>query len=87
MHEKTRAALNDILMQELQPRYLEVIDDSSAHSGHVEAKKNPTKGHFIINISDENLPQGRLAQHRAIFRVIQPLMHLVHACTISIRSE
>ena len=83
-HDQTAKTIHAALTKQLQPAYLEVINNSAAHKHHTEAKKNPDQGHFSIHISAECLPTGHLNQHRAINSIIKQFQAKIHDCEINI---
>ncbi len=71
----------------LQPRLLEVRDDSAAHHGHAGAPDGG-ESHFSVAISARALDRmSRLERHRAIHAAIgADLMAQIHALAIDARS-
>ncbi len=77
-----------LMMMRLQhaftPSYLEVIDDSAAHAGHIGAAGGA--GHYRILITASQLNQlPRIAAHRAVYAVFADLIpQEIHALSISV---
>ena len=76
----------DALLREklagLQPRSLELIDDSALHAGHAGAKSGG--GHYRLRIVSESFTgKPTLARHRMIYTALGELMHAkIHALSI-----
>lgn len=75
------------LQDAVQPRSLEVIDESHLHIGHPGARDG--RGHFRVRIVSplfHGLP--RLARHRRVYAALGELMETdIHALTIEAFSE
>lgn len=66
----------------LAPEWLEIIDESHLHIGHVGAKDG--RGHFRVRIASA-LFEGlsRMARHRLVYRALGTLMQSdIHAVNI-----
>jgi BolA protein len=76
-----RAALE----RSLDPRSLEIIDDSAAHAGHPGARGG---GHFRVTLVAEAFRgRSRLERHRLVYAALAPLMNsAVHALNITARA-
>ena len=76
----------DALLREklavLQPRSLELIDDSALHAGHAGARSGG--GHYRLRIVSESFTgKPTLARHRMIYSALGELMHAkIHALSI-----
>ena len=76
----------DALLREklagLQPRSLELIDDSALHAGHAGARSGG--GHYRLRIVSESFTgKPTLARHRMIYTALGELMHAkIHALSI-----
>ena len=74
-----------VLLQALQPSYLEIYDDSHQHAGHnVEAKAGGT--HLRIEISSPQLQgKSRVQQHRMVQELLRPEFETgLHALQIKV---
>jgi len=79
--------IRERLVGALEPRRLEVLDESALHAGHPGARDG--RGHFRIRI-DAPLLAGlpRLAAHRRIYQALGDLMQTdIHALSIELESE
>jgi BolA family transcriptional regulator, general stress-responsive regulator len=72
------------LQNALHPSFLEVIDDSSKHKGHLENEDVET--HFKIKITSESLAhKTRIESHRIIYDLIrQNIKKEIHSISIKI---
>ncbi|NQZ57945.1 MAG: BolA family transcriptional regulator [Lentisphaeraceae bacterium] len=68
---KTEEEIRSILEQEFQPAFMEVVDESHLHAGHMEAKEGAAT-HFRVTIVSEKF-EGLLPikQHRLIYTALQ----------------
>lgn len=75
--ERLRQAL-----QQLDPRELEVEDESHRHAGHAGARDG--RGHYRVRIVSEAFAgRAPLARHRAVYEAVGNLMQTdVHALSI-----
>ena len=79
--------IRQCLQRALDPRRLEVVDESALHAGHPGARDG--RGHFRVRI-DAPLLAGlpRLAAHRRIYQALGDLMQTdIHALSIELESE
>lgn len=67
----------------LEPRHLEIIDESALHAGHAGAKSGG--GHFQLTlISPAFAGQNGVARHRMIYQALGDLMNgKIHALSIT----
>jgi len=74
--------IHALLQAALQPEFLEVRDDSAAHSGH--GGFDPEGSHFHVRITSRRftgLP--RLARHRLVYDALASMMHReIHALVL-----
>ena len=72
------------LRQRLQPTFLEVIDESAAHAGHVGANGSGWGTHFRVRIASPLFTnQSRVARHRLVYDALQDFIAQgVHAIAI-----
>ena len=80
------ASIRQAVEHQLQPRYIEIVDESHLHKGHVGARDG--KGHFKIIISADKLDAKKpIEQHKIIYTVLKELMLTdIHALSIEVRS-
>ena len=81
---KTEKEIRRILEQQFKPVFMEVIDESHLHAGHMEASEGLAT-HFRITIVSENF-EGLLPikQHRLIYTALQQqLKDGLHALALS----
>jgi BolA family transcriptional regulator, general stress-responsive regulator len=78
--------IKNTLEQKLQPRYIEVVDESHLHTGHAGARDG--KGHFKLIVAAEKLDTKKpLEQHRIIYAALAELLLTdIHALSIEVRS-
>jgi BolA family transcriptional regulator, general stress-responsive regulator len=79
------AQMRAALERTLQPRSLEIIDDSAAHAGHPGARGG---GHFRVTLVAEAFRgHSQLERHRMVYAAVAPLMSsAVHALNIIARA-
>ena len=67
----------------LQPRSLEIADDSARHAGHAGAASGG--GHYTLRIVSERFAgQSRVARHRLVYATLDTLMqHRIHALALT----
>lgn len=65
--------IEEILRQALNPKYLEVLDDSAKHAGHSGARQGGG-GHYIVTVVAE-LFEGKtlVEQHRQVHETLKNL--------------
>lgn len=78
------AMIQSRLREALDPRLLEVTDESHLHAGHAGARDG--RGHFHIRIaSDRFAGLGGVARHRLIYQALGDLLTTdIHAIRITI---
>lgn len=71
-------------LQDLEPEWIEIQDDSDQHRGHAGAVAGG--GHYHLSIRAKSLNTlSRVAAHRAIYQRVQDLIPLpIHALQISL---
>jgi BolA protein len=79
--ERLRARL-----QALEPRRIEIVDDSARHAGHEGAKSGG--GHYRLTLVSERFRgQPRLARHRLVYDAAGDLMQReIHALTMVLQT-
>ena len=77
--------IRQCLERELSPSFLEIIDDSHKHAGHVSAGG---AGHFTVNITADAFSGLNLIQrHRLVYAAVDELMRShIHALSIHARA-
>lgn len=82
------SAIEHLLQSRFKGAEIAVIDDSAQHAGHAQA---PSEGssHFTVRIiSDEFEGKNRVARHRAVYAVLQPLFDQgLHALVIDTKTS
>jgi BolA protein len=77
------------LSEALNPRELEVVDDSAKHRGHAGHRGDDAESHFtVLVVADAFAGQSRLARQRSVYAVLGDLIapERVHALTIQARA-
>jgi BolA family transcriptional regulator, general stress-responsive regulator len=79
------AQMRAALERALEPRSLEIIDDSAAHTGHPGARGG---GHFRVTLVAEAFRgRSQLERHRLVYAAVAPLLSsAVHALNITARA-
>lgn len=79
MQEKMEEKLNSVF----HPMYLEVVNESGKHSGHI-GDDGSGESHFHVEIvSDEFKNTTVVACHRMIYDCLQKELETIHALSIS----
>ena len=82
--------ISDVITHKIQtalsPSYLEVIDDSHKHAGHVGARPEG-ETHFTVIIQAKTLESmSRIDRHRTITNILKEEMdNPIHALSIKIK--
>ncbi len=81
MSAVTAEQIRLVLVQELQPEALEVIDDSHLHAGHAGAREGR---HFTVRISCLRFAGlSRIACHRLVYHALRDVIPQgIHALAI-----
>jgi len=79
-------ALTQRLQERLNPVFLEVLDESAAHAGHVGADDSGMGTHFRVRIESPVFTgKSRVARHRLVYDALQEYMDLgLHALAIEV---
>ena len=79
----TTEIIRQVLTDALQPSFLEIIDNSAAHAGHVGVRSGG--GHYQVTIVAEIFENKTLVQrHQLIYKALGDLMkHEIHALGIN----
>lgn len=82
----TAQALTQRLQERLKPVFLEVLDESAAHAGHVGANDSGMGTHFRVRIQSPIFTgKSRVARHRLVYDALQEYMDLgLHALAIEV---
>ena len=82
----TAQALTQRLQERLNPVFLEVLDESAAHAGHVGADESGMGTHFRVRIESPVFTgKSRVARHRLVYDALQEYMDLgLHALAIEV---
>lgn len=73
------------IIESLEPDYLEVIDESHKHKGHVGNPDGKGETHFKIIISNNKLGGlSKIDAHRKVYGAIGADMQSIHALSIEI---
>ncbi|MBI3602206.1 MAG: BolA family transcriptional regulator [Candidatus Omnitrophica bacterium] len=75
-----KAKIEKILRERFQPQFLQVIDQSPQHAGHVGAQQG---GHFTVQIVSKVF-EGKtlLDRHRMVYEALKELRSHIHALAI-----
>lgn len=78
--------LHELLQKQLQPRHLQVLDESAAHAGHAGSNGLGHGTHFRVRIGDPSFdPLPRLKRHRLVYDAVQDLMQQgIHALAVEV---
>ena len=79
-------ALTQRLQERLNPVFLEVLDESAAHAGHVGANDSGMGTHFRVRIKSPVFTgKSRVARHRLVYDALQEYMDQgLHALAIEV---
>jgi BolA protein len=82
----TASAIEQRLMERLQPSRLLVLDESAAHAGHVGANESGAGTHFRVRIEAAAFNGlTRVAQHRLVYDALRDFMDQgLHAIAIEV---
>ena len=82
----TSEALTLKLQERLSPVFLEVLDESAAHAGHVGANDSGFGTHFRVRIqSDIFTGKSRVSRHRLVYDALQEYIDQgLHALAIEV---
>jgi BolA protein len=79
-------ALTQRLQERLNPVFLEVLDESAAHAGHLGADDSGMGTHFRVRIESPVFTgKSRVARHRLVYDALQEYMDQgLHALAIEV---
>ncbi len=82
----TADALTQRLQERLNPVFLEVLDESAAHAGHVGANDTGFGTHFRVRIQSAVFTgKSRVARHRLVYDALQEFIDQgLHALAIEV---
>ena len=82
----TAQALTQRLQERLNPVFLEVLDESAAHAGHVGANDTGFGTHFRVRVqSAVFIGKSRVARHRLVYDALQEFIDQgLHALAIEV---
>ena len=82
----TSQALTLKLQERLSPVFLEVLDESATHAGHVGANDSGFGTHFRVRIqSDIFTGKSRVSRHRLVYDALQEYIDQgLHALAIEV---
>jgi BolA protein len=82
----TSQALTERLQACLTPAFVEVIDESASHAGHVGANDSGFGTHFRVRIqSDIFTGKSRVSRHRLVYDALQEYIDQgLHALAIEV---
>ena len=82
----TTHTVSEQLAKQLQPTFLEVVDESAQHAGHAGSDGTGEGTHFRVRIASAQFDgRPRVAKHRLVYDAMQELIDQgLHALAIEI---
>jgi BolA protein len=82
----TTEAIAQRLRERLAPAFLEVLDESAAHAGHVGAHPSGRGTHFRVRLGGDAMARlTRVQRHRLVYDALQDFLDQgLHALAIEI---
>ena len=82
----TAQALTQKLQERIAPEWVEVIDESAAHAGHVGANDSGVGTHFRVRIKSSVFAgKTRVQRHRLVYDALQEFIDAgLHALAIEV---
>ena len=82
----TAQALTQTLHARLNPIFVEVLDESAAHAGHMGANETGMGTHFRVRIQSPLFTgKSRVSRHRLVYDALQQYMDQgLHALAIEV---
>jgi BolA protein len=82
----TAQALTQKLQERISPEWLEVLDESAAHAGHVGANESGMGTHFRVRIKSSVFEgKSRVQRHRLVYDALQEFIDAgLHALAIEV---
>jgi stress-induced morphogen len=78
------------LTAELEPTYLNIIDESHKHAGHAAMKgKDPVESHFKVKIVSEKFDGKRLVErHKMVYKILDEELNvkMLHALELTTKT-
>ena len=75
-----KAKIELLLTEAFKPAFLEVIDESHKHAGHLGASQG---GHYQITIVSKIFEGKKLLEtHRMVYQALEPVKSSIHALSI-----
>ncbi len=86
-NEPWQPLIEQVLRQQFQPAFLEVIDESSQHAGHSGATDSGMNSHFRVRIASSHFENiSRVQRHRLVYDSLQEFLdNGLHALAIEFR--
>ena len=86
-NEPWQPLIEQVLRQQFQPTFLEVIDESSQHAGHSGATDSGMNSHFRVRIASSHFENiSRVQHHRLVYDSLQEFLdNGLHALAIEFR--
>ena len=86
-NEPWQPLIEQVLRQQFQPTFLEVIDESSQHAGHSGATDSGMNSHFRVRIASSHFENiSRVQRHRLVDDSLQEFLdNGLHALAIEFR--
>ena len=69
-------------LQALEPKHIQLVDDSARHKGHAGASEGG--GHYtLLVVSDKFAGVNAISRHRMVYSAVADLIpHVIHALSI-----
>ena len=82
----TAQVLTQRLQARLNPVFVEVLDESAAHAGHMGANETGMGPHFRVRIQSERfIGKSRVSRHRLVYDALQEYIDQgLHALAIEV---
>ena len=86
-NEPWQPLIEQVLRQQFQPTFLEVIAESSQHAGHSGATDSGMNSHFRVRIASSHFENiSRVQRHRLVYDSLQEFLdNGLHALAIEFR--
>jgi len=78
-------AIEKAITKQIQPSFINIIDDSADHIGHAGAQSGA--GHFTVEISSDKFAgKSKVLQHQMVYAAVQHMIpDEIHALRILIK--
>ena len=78
-----KTKIEQLLKQKLSASYVEVVDDSDQHKGHVGAAEGGNTHFSILVVSDQFEGKGLVQRHRLVYDILKNhISQGIHALAI-----